>query len=65
MATCITCRHFEEIAGMAGEGICHKGHGYKDKTAQGLPKPKPGDAYRMYFDLVCDEDYAEKVPGGK
>ncbi len=62
MVTCVNCKHFELILGMQGDGICHKGHGYTEKTAQGLPKPKPGDGYVMYFDFVCKEDFAAQAP---
>ena len=52
--TCVECKHFHMISNMA-TGICTKGQGYKEATAQGLPIPKKGQAYRQWYDFTCEE----------
>jgi hypothetical protein len=55
--TCIECEYFEYfiVIPNISTGICTKGHGYKEATAQGLPKPKKGQAYRQWYNIACED----------
>lgn len=56
--TCIQCKHFKPITNSA-IGICTNNKGYKEATAQGLPKPNKGQGYVFWFNDSC-EDFKHK-----
>lgn len=56
MSTCVECKFFTPIMHMP-DGICTKGHGWVMATIHGLPKPKEGTGYVLWFNTACETDF--------